>query len=98
MFFDPNLLWPKGRAIRRLAQKKLGFRTLFDVVPLDPSLVKGSHGVPAARAEDRPLLIGDGPAPSPENDLAMTSVRDLAARRSGALGLIQRLSTDAGTE
>ena len=40
LFFDPQLLWPKGRAIRRLIQKKLGFRTLFDVVPLDPSLVR----------------------------------------------------------
>ena len=37
LFFDPQLLWPKGRAIRRLIQKKLGFRTLFDVVPLDPT-------------------------------------------------------------
>ena len=50
LFFDPGLWWPKGRAIRRLAQKKLGFRTLFDVIPLDPGLVRGSHGVPAARA------------------------------------------------
>ena len=36
LFFDPGLWWPKGRAIRRLVQKKLGFRTLFDVIPLDP--------------------------------------------------------------
>ena len=34
--------------MRRLVQKKLGFRTLFDVVPLDPTLVRGSHGLPAA--------------------------------------------------
>ena len=47
LFFDPQLFWPKGRAIRRLIQKKLGFRTLFDVVPLDPRLVRGSHGLPA---------------------------------------------------
>ena len=37
LFFDPQLWWPRGRALRRLLQKKLGFRTLFDVVPLDPS-------------------------------------------------------------
>ncbi len=53
LFFDPQLLWPKGRAIRRLIQKKLGFRTLFDVIPLDPNLVKGSHGVPARNVEDQ---------------------------------------------
>lgn len=59
LFFDPRLLWPKGRAIRRLLQKKLGFRTLFDVIPLDPGLVRGSHGLPAAAIEDKPILIAD---------------------------------------
>jgi predicted AlkP superfamily pyrophosphatase or phosphodiesterase len=63
LFFDPHLWWPKGRAFRRLIQKELGFRTLFDVVPLDASLVRGSHGLPAATPGGRPLLIGDGPAP-----------------------------------
>ena len=65
LFFDPALTWPGGRAMLRLVQKKLGFRTLFDVVPLDATLVRGSHGLPAALAEDRPILVGDGPAPSP---------------------------------
>jgi predicted AlkP superfamily pyrophosphatase or phosphodiesterase len=82
LFFDPALRWPKGRAAWRLLQKKLGFRTLFDVVPLDPGLVRGSHGLAVADAADRPLLIGDGPAPGEE--LAMTAVRDLALE---ALGL-----------
>jgi predicted AlkP superfamily pyrophosphatase or phosphodiesterase len=63
LFFDPKLWWPRGRALRRLFQKKLGFRTLLDVVPLDAQLVRGSHGLPAAAASDRPLLIGDGPPP-----------------------------------
>jgi predicted AlkP superfamily pyrophosphatase or phosphodiesterase len=75
LFFDPHLALPKGRAALRLIQKKLGFRTLFDVVPLDPTLVRGSHGLPAASEEDRPILIGDGP--SPGEGLAMTDVRDL---------------------
>ncbi len=77
LFFDPGLNWPKARAIRRLIQKKLGFRTLFDVVPLDATLVKGSHGLRAAATEDRPVLIGDGPSPSTESTLDTTSVRDL---------------------
>ena len=78
LFFDPKLAWPQGRAIRRLLQKKLGFRTRFDVIPLDPTLVRGSHGLPAAEDADRPILIGDGPAP--DGDLAMTAVRDLLLR------------------
>ena len=77
LFFDPKLLWPKGRTAWRLLQKKLGFRTLFNVVPLDAGLVRGSHGLSAADAADRPLLIGDGPAPA-EAELPMTSVRDQA--------------------
>jgi predicted AlkP superfamily pyrophosphatase or phosphodiesterase len=78
LFFDPKLWMPKGRAAWRLLQKKLGFRTLFDVVPLDPSLVKGSHGLPVPDAQDRPVWIGDGPAPDAE--VAMTDVRDLVLR------------------
>jgi predicted AlkP superfamily pyrophosphatase or phosphodiesterase len=80
LLFDPDLWWPKGRAIRRLVQKKLGFRTLFDVVPLDAGLVKGSHGVPAARAEDRPILIGDGPEPTQEGSIPMPDVHALLMR------------------
>ena len=80
LFFDPGLWWPKGRAIRRLIQKKLGFRTLFDVIPLEPALVRGSHGVPAVRAEDRPLLIGAGQAPAGEPSIPMTDVHGLLFR------------------
>jgi predicted AlkP superfamily pyrophosphatase or phosphodiesterase len=78
LFLDPALVWPKGRAIRRLIQKKLGFRTLFDVIPLDAALVKGSHGLAASDPQDRPVLIADGPAPADE--LTMTSLRDLVLR------------------
>ena len=35
LFFDPGRIWPEGRAIFQLARKKLGFRTLVDVIPLD---------------------------------------------------------------
>lgn len=87
MFFDPNLRWGKGRAIGRLIQKKLGFRTLFDVVPLDPRIVHGSHGLPAADPLDRPILIGTGTPPvatSPDAiDLPMTAVRNLVLQRLG---------------
>jgi predicted AlkP superfamily pyrophosphatase or phosphodiesterase len=76
LFFDPRLTRPKVRLLRRLVQKKLGFRTLFDVVPLDPSLVQGSHGLRAASAADRPVMIGDGLAPTAD-EVPMTAVRDL---------------------
>jgi predicted AlkP superfamily pyrophosphatase or phosphodiesterase len=77
LFFDPALRWPKARAAWRLLQKKLGFRTLFDVVPLDASLVRGSHGLVAADPDDGPLLIAEGAAPG-EPILPMASLRDRA--------------------
>jgi len=80
LLFDPRLAWPKGRVIRRLIQKKLGFRTLFDVVPLDPSLVRGSHGLPAQAALDKPVLIADGPRPDHGGTLTMTEDQRLLLR------------------
>jgi predicted AlkP superfamily pyrophosphatase or phosphodiesterase len=75
LFLDPKLRWGKGRALRRLVQKKLGLRTLFDVIPLDGALVRGSHGLRVSDPADRPVLIGDGPAPA--DDVGHASVRDL---------------------
>ncbi len=84
LFFDPHLWWPRGRALARLVQKKLGFRTLFDVIPLDPGLVRGSHGLRAPVPGDRPLLIGDGPPPGAT--LPMTAVRGLLLAALGFEG------------
>jgi predicted AlkP superfamily pyrophosphatase or phosphodiesterase len=77
LFFDPKLFWPEGRALWRLAQKKLGFRSIFDVVPLDPFVVRGSHGVPAIHQVDKPVLIGDGPPPTQTGVIPMTQLRNL---------------------
>jgi predicted AlkP superfamily pyrophosphatase or phosphodiesterase len=85
LFMDPTIYWPKVHIARRLLQKTLGFRTLFDVVPLDASLVRGSHGLPAENPEDRPLLIGDGPAPEGP-DLPMTAVHRLVLDALGLQG------------
>jgi predicted AlkP superfamily pyrophosphatase or phosphodiesterase len=79
LFFDPRLWWPKGRALRRLVQKKLGFRSLFDVVPLDSSLVRGSHGLQIKDPDQRPIFIGSGPPPT-QSELPQTEVRNLILR------------------
>ena len=57
LFVDPALRLPKLRIALRLLQKKLGFRMLMDVVPLDARLVKGSHGICPASQKDYPILI-----------------------------------------
>lgn len=57
LFVDPRLRAPSLRVARRLLAKRLGFRTRFDVVPLDPGLVRGSHGLPPADPADGPVLV-----------------------------------------
>lgn len=51
----------KLRIALRLAQKQLGMRYLMDVISLDATLVKGSHGRPTDRPEDGPLFITSAP-------------------------------------
>jgi len=56
LFLDPKIKAVKLKILRRLLQKKLGFRMLMDVIPLDATLVKGSHGAPTASALHQPFL------------------------------------------
>jgi predicted AlkP superfamily pyrophosphatase or phosphodiesterase len=79
LFFDPRFSVPKLHAARRLLEKKLGFRTIFDVVPTDPTIVRGSHGLPAADPLDRPILIGHGPDPGPS--VTMSGIKNLVLER-----------------
>jgi predicted AlkP superfamily pyrophosphatase or phosphodiesterase len=59
LFLDPGLWSPKLAIGKRLVLRKLGFRALMDVIPLNAALVKGSHGRITDRAEDGPLIIAD---------------------------------------
>jgi predicted AlkP superfamily pyrophosphatase or phosphodiesterase len=77
LFLDPKLPLVKARIAWRLAQKILGFRYLMDVISLDATLVKGSHGRPTDRPEDGPLLISSEPDALAEGPVAATAVRDL---------------------
>jgi len=57
LFFDPA--GGKRRAAVALLRKKLGLRYVMNPVPLDPSLVKGSHGRPASAPGCGPVVIAD---------------------------------------
>jgi len=58
LFFDPALALPKLSSVWRLAKRKLGFRTLMDVISLrDTALVKGSHGRLTDDPTHGPLVI-----------------------------------------
>lgn len=59
--YDPveMFLSSKARAGYKLLRKKAGFRYVMDVIPLDATLIKGSHGSVNTPAEFHPVLITD---------------------------------------
>ena len=58
LFLDPSIRIPALSVGWKLARRKLGFRTLLDVIPLDATLVKGSHGRRVTAGElDAPVCI-----------------------------------------
>jgi predicted AlkP superfamily pyrophosphatase or phosphodiesterase len=77
LFLDPTLSLPKLKIGWKLAQKSLGFRTLLDVIPLDASLVRGSHGRITDRDEDGPVFLSSEPAMVPPGPVAATAVKGL---------------------
>lgn len=61
MLTDPKdkLVIPK--IIWKLLKKKMGFRTVMDVIPLKAELVKGSHGRIPEDEMDWPILVSNQP-------------------------------------
>jgi len=80
LFINPKLVAPMLTVGRKLLARKLGFRNLLDVIPLDTSLVKGSHGRLTDRAEDGPLLMSSAPELLPSEPLLATDVKALLLR------------------
>ena len=77
LFVNPNLRAPKLKIMQRLLQKKLGFRMLMDLVPLDAQLVKGSHGIRPANTDDWPILISQQHENLPSEEIASTDVYNI---------------------
>jgi predicted AlkP superfamily pyrophosphatase or phosphodiesterase len=57
LFLDPTITFPPLAVGWKLAKRKLGFRSLLDVIPLDASLVRGSHGRPGDGGDHGPLCM-----------------------------------------
>jgi predicted AlkP superfamily pyrophosphatase or phosphodiesterase len=76
LFLDPTLRMPGLKVAWTLAKRKLGFRSLLDVIGLDPSLVRGSHGRPTDDPAAGPLFITSDPQHLPPGpDVAATAVK-----------------------
>ncbi len=85
LFLDPQLKFPKLKIATKLLKKQLGFRYLMDVIPLDASLVRGSHGCISASPSEGPMLI------SHKTDLVD---RDLIAATDVCSLILQHLNHD----
>jgi predicted AlkP superfamily pyrophosphatase or phosphodiesterase len=66
--YDPVELFmsSKGRAAYKLLRKKLALRYTMDVIPLDATLIKGSHGSITENSIFHPVLITEKPVSETE--------------------------------
>jgi predicted AlkP superfamily pyrophosphatase or phosphodiesterase len=80
LFLDPSIPLIKARIAWRLIQKKLGFRMLMDVIPLDARLVRGSHGRCPEDQNEWPVLITSRTDFASSGNLEATGVFDLLRR------------------
>jgi len=78
--FDPRLPFPKLRAARRVFARKLGMRNLLDVIGLDASVVRGSHGRPTDDPAQGPLFISSESHLLPSGAVEATAVQELLLR------------------
>ena len=81
LFLDPRHPCPRLAIAAKLLARRPGRRALLDVIPLEASLVRGSHGVVPPDPADWPVLIA--PLPDLPPQLEATAVHDqlLAACR-----------------
>jgi predicted AlkP superfamily pyrophosphatase or phosphodiesterase len=77
LFVDPAITFPKLSIGWRLAKRALGMRALMDVIPLDASLVRGSHGRADTSYARGPLVMSSEPALLPEGTIDASQVKQL---------------------
>ena len=84
LFLDPKIPAVKLKIAWRLLQKKLGLRMLMDVIPLDATLVKGSHGRRPADKKDWPVFITSQPEILGAKEIESTDAFQILLRHFGA--------------
>ncbi len=87
LFLDPADPFVKLRAGMNLVRKRLGLRYTMNVVPLDPSCVRGTHGrLPESTADTPLLLCSDASLPfwdAAAELVPAAAVRDLVLQAAG---------------
>ncbi len=78
LFIDPEIRWPRLAIGTRLAKRKLGMRTLLDVISLnDTKLVRGSHGRLTDDPEHGPLVMSSRADLLPDGPVAAMNFKQL---------------------
>jgi predicted AlkP superfamily pyrophosphatase or phosphodiesterase len=77
MFADPDIRFLKAKVGMKILKKMLGFRYLMDIIPLDASLVKGSHGAIPKDSLDHPVFISQHKDLIKDESLSAINVQDL---------------------
>ena len=77
MFTDPKIKMLIPKVGFKVLKKKLGFRMLMDIIPLDATLVKGSHGRPPDSPAHGPVLLSRNKSLVPADAIAPTDVFDI---------------------
>lgn len=81
LFVDPEIKLPMAAIVSRVARKKMGFRTLLDVISQkDTQLVKGSHGRPTDDPDHGPLVISSNKNVLPDGQINSTDFKELVLR------------------
>jgi predicted AlkP superfamily pyrophosphatase or phosphodiesterase len=81
LFLDPELSLPMLSVATRLAKRKLGFRSLLDVISLNATAsVKGSHGRLTDDTQDGPLVVSTRPELLEQEVVAATDFKQLILR------------------
>jgi predicted AlkP superfamily pyrophosphatase or phosphodiesterase len=84
LFLDPAIRIPALTVGWKLAKKTLGFRYLMDVIPLDATLVKGSHGRSDAASDEGPFVMSRQTHLIPQTPIASVDVCRLILDHLGA--------------
>ena len=80
LFVDPAIRFPQLAIGWRLARRALGFSALMNIIPLDATLVRGSHGRVTVNPSDGPVFLSSENRLMPEGPVAATAVKDLILR------------------
>ena len=80
---NPELRNPTLKAAGVLAKKKLGFRYMMDVIGLDATLVKGSHGLRSRTAAKAPVFVTQQAQHLAEDHIKATDVFELILNHLG---------------